>query len=473
MEKLVLPAAASTSSPSISMVGASRTAWQQQQQLKSKPQSTWTPKREWNLTEEAGRESQVSLLGWAQYPSDSAAAHLNHYDSLVRQHLGPPPNSTNLPVFKSYMTDDHTSMEFSLCWRESEGKMMAPDLRYAIEPAGSSARQLKAGAVRANLVAAGNMLAATCGVEGPDHMSKLLWEKMIWHGQPGHQHGRLVEGNLKEEDDRELMYSQTFLAWELGRKLNKKCKAYSLPFVLSGELRTPAINLLERLVTGTPYAGPLATIMSYMATLPEHLRPSFCFVSSDVLPAGSNKLNRLKAYFRLKSSKFSHIQQVLGLGRDLPPDHAQAYSDLWESITGSPPPDREGDFDAAPDSYPVVYYDLAPASADDAEKSTMMRSSKLYIPVRYLAPHDDKVAGGLEQFLKRSGYRGWQGYRDALASTFTHRPLAARAGLHTYVSCHFKDPKAAMPEITPYLSPEVYAPERYHLLYIDSLKFSP
>ncbi|GBE88132.1 tryptophan dimethylallyl transferase variant 2 [Sparassis latifolia] len=365
--------------------------------------------------------------------------HMLFLHVRVLPFMGPRPDWHNKPVFKSYMTDDHTPIEVS--W------IVGPDgsatVRYAIEPIDSNRFARKPAALR--------MIDELRPVL---HDLDLIWfflldKALIWHGRTSASGTKHV--------------TQYFLGFDCSHTGSITLKAYFLPEIRAAEtgiskeeLTMQALKSLDAGLT-TPWE---ATI-TYFNTLPPSVRPGIEILATD---CAAPENSRIKVYVRTRSTKFSDLEGLMTLGGALKgpliDDAMAALVDLWHLVMGvdiSAPNWKEqrlvprSSNDNHITAGLLLYYELKPGCAQPFPK--------VYLPVRHYCANDLAVARGMEAYHRARGNVRVDGYVQDVEGIFgRHRPLGARTGIHTYVSLAIKKKEF---EVTSYFNPEAYAPERF------------
>ncbi|GBE84299.1 4-O-dimethylallyl-L-tyrosine synthase [Sparassis crispa] len=332
--------------------------------------------------------------------------HMLFFHVRILPFMGPRPNWQNKPVFKSYMTDDHTPIEVS--W--IVGPEGSTTVRYAIEPIEKSLFAKKSAALR--------MVDEMRPVVNHLDLSWffLLDKVLVWHGQTN----ALGTKHL----------TQYFLGFDCSHTGAITLKAYFLPEIkaaltgVSKEMLTMhALKSLDAELT-----IPWKAIIMYFNTLPSSMRPDIEILATD---CGAPEDSRIKALVDL-------WRLVMGVDTAMPDwkeQHLVSPSSNNNHITCGL----------------LLYYELKPGCAQPLPK--------VYLPVRHYCTDDLAVARGMQAFHRARGNTLLNGYvRDVEAIFGRHRPLGVCTGIHTYVSLAIKRKEF---EVTSYFNPEAYGPERF------------
>ncbi len=94
----------------------------------------------------------------------------------------------------------------------------------------------------------------------------------------------------------------------------------------------------------------------------------------------------------------------------------------------------------------------------NAKSGIRLMLATVYYPVRYLYESDLEIAQQIDKFLveKMGRQPGW--YLNMMKEYCTHRGLGSRTGLQTFVGGTVR---RGVWDLTIYIGPEAYAPERY------------
>ncbi|KAF7356056.1 putative dimethyl allyl transferase [Mycena venus] len=163
--------------------------------------------------------------------------------------------------------------------------------------------------------------------------------------------------------------------------------------------------------------------------------------------------NRAKVYLRTNAASLEGISHIMTLGYTLTDpmvaDAVGTLERLWGQLFPAADkttniPSRNGEHYA---SGFVVYFEMCLESA--------LPLPKAYIPVRHYCRDDGIIAEAISSYFLESVNE--RKAVESIKGLFKHRALAQRSGIYTYVGCAARK---AGPQVSLYLSPEVFAPER-------------
>ncbi|KIJ37223.1 hypothetical protein M422DRAFT_178429 [Sphaerobolus stellatus SS14] len=375
-----------------------------------------------------------------------------HYSDYTGLPVSPPSSpqleSLELPPlnenskFISYMTDDHTPIEFS--WQfEKSGEAT---VRFAIDPVMRQANP----EVHGSIMGLFHELSQT-GLLAQN--TDFTWSRICMEALT------VAPEELSDKNRSSLSYSsQYFIGFDC-MSTGIRLKAYFLPEARAAltlqSKQTLIAEMIKRLDSSCQVnlTMPWFNLLHFFDSLPQAIFPEFPFVAVDCLPS---RQNRLKIYARTHLVTFSNLRRFLTLD-------SKGYSGLgmknraWEHISLLwyllfPETFHLGEDAEVPSNNPgnptgglSYYYELRDGCPTP--------SVKVYIPVRNLCPNDEYIVKALETFFRITSNSciGSQ-YTESVRDTFTHRPLAARAGIHTYVSLSIKPDDRI--EVMSYFNPE-------------------
>ncbi|KAJ7480134.1 tryptophan dimethylallyltransferase-domain-containing protein [Mycena galericulata] len=369
----------------------------------------------------------------ANYPQDAVHAYTSgiylptYLPSLLLNEVLPLLGPTGNPAYPSWMTDDHTPVEFSLVL----GKTTKSSVRFAFEPsilplAGErSVRPLRHTLER---LASGFPMAPKFDLDWFDICAEalLLSDMQERNRQKDHPVSEVFIGKPQ--------LWRPFSSYQLSSGFD--CAHYSATMKV---YFMPRIRCL-----------PWAKISEFLSRFLPGDRPEIEIVAIDCVPGSQN---RLKIYFRTDLMSDSHMEYFLTLGGTL--SAADLSGGLhnaklaWNAITrgsGDGLPTQSTYFPSS-----AIYYELK--QGDDYP------SSKVYLPVRRYLRNDMDMSRSIESLSRQlSDPSVTNTYPDFLQTVFPHRPLSTRTGVHTYVGCTAKPGGG---DISLYYSPEAFAPERH------------
>ncbi|KAJ7185512.1 tryptophan dimethylallyltransferase-domain-containing protein [Mycena filopes] len=371
----------------------------------------------------------VPILGFMRrqaYPEDSVQAYTAFLRDEILPLLGP---GGQTPPYPSWMTDDHTPVEFSLIL----GKPTQSSVRFAVE---TSALPLSGDRSMATLRRTLEGFTRTLKMEPKFDLTwfDICAEEMILSD----------EQKTVVCEDRPV--SETFIAFDCGH-YSTTAKVYFMPHIrclASGE--TPE-QMMKRATDRMGLDKPWAKISQFLSRFLPGDRPPIDIVAIDCIP---ETRNRLKIYFRTDLASYAQMECFLTLGGVLTDVDAGLRNArlMWDAVTsaGERTERKASYFPAA-----LIYYELKLGSD--------FPSSKAYLPVRRYLPNDLVIARTVENLglQLKDGAAVASGYADLVQKTFAHRDLSTRTGIQTYLTCTVK-PGAS--DISIYLNPEAFAPER-------------
>ncbi|KZT00378.1 aromatic prenyltransferase [Laetiporus sulphureus 93-53] len=364
------------------------------------------------------------------------AYSLSYPDTLPLDARCGSPNALtkHVPQFVSFMTDDHTPLEFS-CVFDVDGRAT---IRFSIDPI---ERQREGGEPAMKVF---EHYASILGISDAD----LAW-------------CRVCAANLTMVTDagplkiygRPRYPSQYFVGFEL-TGATPSMKAYFLPETISAATGISKYELVEATIRelAQDAKGLLlawSAINSFFCALPDDLKPSPEIVAVDCCPSHRN---RVKVYVRTPKVTLDIIRRFMTLDYTLKtPALEQALSSIaifWDILFPGLPVDKEPELSKQHTEHLtgglLFYYELRGNSCNPYPK--------VYIPVRHLCKNDEQIVEAMEQFYRAIGnLETTKKYHKIVRNTFTHRPLMSRTGIHTYIAVAAK---ADSIETTAYFNPE-------------------
>ena len=397
----------------------------------------WLPERSddynywWLLT---GRHLAL-MLQEAQYPIHQQYEILLFHYYIIIPKLGPRPSLTQSKPWKSFMTDDHSPIEYSWKWGLVGERS---EVRYSVELIGPSAGT-KLDPL--NQIATKELLLQLTSVfpglnlKWFDHFSQTLFP-------------RTCDTTVDENAD---YSSSTFLAFEFLKK-DIAVKAYFMPRNPSnfGNILSSSISEAIQMI------GQQDLDFKSFAVLQDFLKHDqdgsilrMVMLAIDLVePAQS----RIKIYLRSNTISLAHVCAVMSLGgrKSVAAEAIEELRQLWYEIHASStglPPSTELPFQDHYTAGAIFHVDVQPGNPTP--------DIKFYFPVRHYSSSDLAVGQGLTRFLTQRG-RGEcaDGYMKVLAELAGRHSLEENCGYQTYISCAFQKGQLA---ITSYLSPQVYS----------------
>jgi DMATS type aromatic prenyltransferase len=370
----------------------------------------------------------------------------------------PSPSSvTPTPIWKSFMTDDFSPIEYSWKWNTgkelSTGKSLGPDIRYGIEAIGSYA-----GTALDPLNQASTkefLLQLDLAIPNID----LTWFHHLARTLFGNEKFTGARESNEKADSAGLGSSSMFLAFEF-LKSEFAVKAYFIPpkpahangagkEVQDGLIT--AIRSLDTLSVGqkekTQWAA-LDQTLSFMGSNEDGRKLSMFMIGIDCIKPSES---RLKMYVRSPKTSFDSVVNILTMGgkRTGFEKNLRDLKELWRMVLGLPI-----GFSTSEDLPLREHATSGMCYYFDIRQGTAFPDIKMYIPVRHYGLSDLEIAHRLTEFLELHGrgmYAG--GYIRALKELAPLHRLESSCSVQTYVSCAFQQEGLSM---TSYLSPNIY-----------------
>jgi DMATS type aromatic prenyltransferase len=379
----------------------------------------------------------AKLLSEGHYDVHVQYQHLLFHYHYIIGSLGPQPSSKGLPkLWKSFMTDDFSPLEFSWSW---DGAL--PSVRYSIEAIGAAAGTAMDPFNQHTTIALVEKLQSAYPKVNWQWFEHFLTTLIV----PG-KHGCATSGSMASS-------SSLGLAFELQRGGGIGIKAYfsptkSLQTNLSPlDVISQAIRRLEQ--DGDKFAS-FSHLLDFVATDARGAALEFLGVAVDCVEP---HLSRLKVYARSPDTSFETVRKIFALGypscssqmeQDL-----QKLHELWILVLQQ---ESEAGIEA---TLPFIDHQTAGILYNfDIKLGSNLPIPKVYMPVKHYSTSDFASARGLASFLRnaeRDDFMG--GYMRVLEEFHQYRSLEKSRGLQTYISCGFK---RGIPSITSYLGPNVY-----------------
>ncbi|KAL9589611.1 MAG: hypothetical protein Q9203_001589 [Teloschistes exilis] len=391
----------------------------------------------------------AEMLAQAGYSPHGQYGCLLFHLRFVVNHLGPRPDQHVKPsVWKSFMTDDYSPVEFSWCW---DGPQTPPKVRYAIEAIGHRAGTMD---------------------DPYNALETLVSVRQLRHSLPGtdwqlfdHFVDELVlKSTAMEQQPSKKDWSDatsTMLAYEMQDCAPPAAKAYFVP-VIADELHQSRVSALTEAIDLVRIHHPTVKISAYESLanfLTQHQLGSKMSVVCVAVDCTEPSASRLKVYVRSPSTSFKSVCTVMSLGgiAAYPSSRTdfEPLRKLWYRLLNPDGRRLSDDDELSPSAHETagtLYY-FEVASGEDG-----VAQAKLYIPVKHYGGDDRAVGENLIGYLEEEGRGAYtENFRRVLEALSPHRLLESRCGIQTYVACSMK--KSGM-ALTSYFSPEIYAPER-------------
>ncbi|KAF9778782.1 hypothetical protein IL306_003258 [Fusarium sp. DS 682] len=345
--------------------------------------------------------------------------------------MGPRPSSGIAP-WKSFMTDDHSPIEYSWKWNRGGKK---PEIRYSVELlsplAGSNQDPYNQAPTRKLLHNIAKVI-PELDVTWFEH----FWRELLGPGTPA---ASTSGGSPKN--------STMFAALEMLHD-RLSVKAYFIP-VETVELSawcqiSQAIKSL-----GCQNLEALNNVESYLSNHDDGRKLHPFMLAIDCVATGSS---RLKIYARSSQTSFRFVRDVMTVGglRTGLDQSLDKFFDLWKrtlDLDQNTPLEAELPSVNHLTSGAVFNFDVAPKSP--------IPDVKAYIPVRHYAKNDLQAALGLLGYLEDHGNGYYsQSYLRALDAMAPPGRLDQATGVQTYFAVACQGDGLSL---TSYLSPQVYA----------------
>ncbi|KAF7371204.1 Pyr-redox-2 domain-containing protein [Mycena sanguinolenta] len=363
----------------------------------------------------------ISFMRHANYPEEAVQSYTLFFRAKILPLLGSPECS----AYPSWMTDDHTPLEFSLA-RGNAGELL---VRFAIEP---SALALVGDRSVETLRNTLESLSLSLDME-PDF-------DLDWFDICAQELLLADAHSLPEQMDHPV--SEIFIGFDCAY-YSAAMKVYFMPRIRALATGQSPEEMLMLSTARMGLKKPWAEITRFLSHFVSNDRPEIEIVAVDCVPGAKN---RLKIYFRTHLLSYAHMENLLTLGGALCSSDVSVGLRkarlLWNAMTAGTPAGSSCYFPSG-----LIYYEL--------RQNHDFPSSKVYLPVRRYLPNDLAISKSIEGLDFPPSFSTT--YSCFAQAVFSHRALSARTGIHTYVCCTVK-PGAG--DISLYYSPEAFAPER-------------
>ncbi|KAL5589202.1 hypothetical protein FOBRF1_015730 [Fusarium oxysporum] len=372
-----------------------------------------------------------TLLTEADYDLNEQYEALLLLYRWVVPEMGPRPRSSIAP-WKSFMTDDHSPIEYSWKWNSGSKK---PDIRYAIElvsPLAGSKQDPFNQVPTRNLVY--NLAKIIPELD-------LTWFEHFWHELLGPGSPTTSTSGISTKG------STIFAALEMLHD-HLSIKVYFIP------VETPELSAWHQIrhaieTSGCQNLEALNHVQAYLSKHDDGRRLRPFMLAIDCVEPGAS---RLKIYARSNQTSFRFVRNVMTVGglRTGLDKSLERFADLWKRTLGLDPDTSPEDELPNVDhltSGAVFNFDVAPKSS--------IPDVKAYIPVRHYTNNDLHAALGLVGYLEDHGHGYYsQSYLRTLDMLAPPGQLDQATGVQTYfaVACQGDDLS-----LTSYLNPQFYA----------------
>ena len=376
------------------------------------------------------------LLSEASYDLHSQYQALLLYNRYIVTNLGPRPADNGLhKIWKSYMTDDHSPIEFSWNWSDST---KAPRIRCTMEAIPSdvdSIDHFNQGAV----IELAHRLRVTLPYSD--------WQLFDYFTNAFRPRANGTSEAAVQAESRGYR-SSMFLGFEFERS-QIAVKAYFAPAVETGDSQWSAIVRSIKALERGPIEFPaLFELDNFFASSPGGRQVSVEGLAIDCVPLS---LSRLKVYARSSLTSFDSVRTYMTIGGKLSYSETvwRQLHDLWCLLLGldeADPMEEDLPFNDHMTAGMMYNYDIKAGNA--------LPEPKLYINTRHYGRNDLDILQGLTAFMERHGRADFtSNYRRAVDGFCTYRSLDRECGVQTYISCAVQNETLSL---TSYLSPQVY-----------------
>ncbi|KAJ7310851.1 tryptophan dimethylallyltransferase-domain-containing protein [Mycena albidolilacea] len=353
----------------------------------------------------------------ANYPDDAVQSYTLFFKAEILPLLGPSGKLRH----PSWMTDDHTPLEFSLVL----GRTGELSVRFAIETSALS-------------------VAGDCSIRS--FRNTLLRLSFALTMKPDFDldwFDVCAEELLLADSQQRPEYmghpvSETFIGFDCTH-YSAALKVYFMPRIRALVTKESPEEMMTRLTSRLGLDKPWAKITRFLSRFLPGDGPKIDIVAVDCVPGAQN---RIKIYFRTDLLSFSHMEYLLTLGGSLASADVSTARLLWTALTDGTPTGSSRYFRSG-----LIYYELRPDRDDP--------TSKVYLPVRRYLENDLEISKSIERLGSRFSVPA--AYSCFAQTIFSHRALSTRSGIHTYACCTVKPGGG---DISLYYSPEAFAPER-------------
>lgn len=392
------------------------------------------------------------LLAYAEFTDQQQESSMDFYYRYIVRSLGPAPiNTSRLPVqssrWRSFMTDDFSPIELSWSWGDAES-IPTRRVRFSIEPIGPDAGSSKDPWNISTAYSLVHRLSDTfqgVDLQWFDHLSaKLTANCTVFENT-----------SLTAPRPNHASPTSVFLAFELGDD-EPLVKAYLLPPGRDAAPPNIICSTLEDFAAENSWQS-LNHVVGFLKGHGRALGLQPFIIAVDCFD--QSKQPRMKIYIRSQDTSFALARKILSLFEE---DEGQISNgleelkDLWKTVFC-----LENGFDhhkqlhsRAHETSGMLYY-------LEVRPGTSKVTARVYLPVKHYGGDDWNTTLGLVDFFKsrnRIQSRIADQYLNALRSVCNYRRLDADRGMHTYIAARIKNNSL---DITSYLSPEAYHPNRH------------
>ena len=380
------------------------------------------------------------LLEKAGYSLESQYRNLLFYYFYITPELGPAPRSDGqAPLWKSFMTDNFTPLEFSWSWGYGNEPTV---VRFSVEPIGilvGTSADLINEHTADRLVRQFDSVLPDHNLEWYDHFSR----ELVIGSQD-----IVGSGKIQER-------SQKFIAFDFEEEV-LTLKAYFVPALKAATSSQTRLELIARAIVAlvlrhqATIHGSCSALFDFLQTNEQSLRLEAEILGIDCVAA---ERSRLKIYVRSQLTSFDSVRRMMTLdgrinssGLDKGMDELQ---ELWRLLLWNKR-HFEPSWNLPSNNHRTAgilyYFEIRPQNAHP--------TPKVYIPVRHYAPSDSHISSQLIEFLsKRGSYSNKENYLQAMKTAFPAPLLQTQCGAQTYVGCTIKDGRL---NLISYINPGIH-----------------
>lgn len=334
----------------------------------------------------------LSMLHHAGYDLDALMRNLSLYRSVIVPWMGSRPTNEGKPQsWRSYVTDDHSPIEYSWSWEGASDKK--PKVRFTVEAVG---KQSGSNTDPYNRLATKQLLSQLCRYSTDIDLTihSHFEDELVASGTDKSSDGiRLPPGTHR---------SSMFIAAEL-EDTGTSVKTYFMPMLKAIELNQTRANVLfhsiERLERDHPEISfpAFKTLSTYMGNDP---LGTHCEVEMIAVDCVKPSQSRVKIYLRSQDTSWDTVRSILTMNGQISISQ-QALANLrtlWQLVLGLEP--NFSSVDQLPQcqrSEAGTFYCFWARPGDQA------LTCKLYIPAKYYGKNDRAIAQGLSRYLQSYG----------------------------------------------------------------------
>ena len=376
------------------------------------------------------------LLAEASYDLHSQYQALLYYNRCIVTSLGPRPDDIGThKIWKSYMTDDHSPLEFSWNWSDST---KPPKIRCTVEAIPSDIDSIDP-FNQAEVMKLARRLRGTL-----PNSDWQLFDHFALAFQPRVNSKSEAVVRAKSKSYR----SSIFLGFEF-EESEVGAKAYFAPVVETNDSQWQAIfRSVKALEHGQIRFPALLELDNFLAHSAEGDQLKVEGLAIDCVPLSKS---RFKIYARSPLTSFDSMRMYMTMGGKLshPEKVWRQLRDLWCLLLGLDVASLTTEdllFNNHLTAGMMYNYDVQAGNAFPAPK--------LYINTKHYGRNDLDIAQGLTAFMEKYGRVDFtSNYRRAVDGFCSYRNLDQECGLQTYISCAVQNGSLSL---TSYLSPQVY-----------------